>query len=333
MTASDICLRADNMGWRYTLFTVGGLVLLMALSRTFLFKIPESPYFLLSHSRDAEAFEAVQYIAKKSNKPCLLTMEHIKEINDRHGLDTEDSAVAKPFLTLFAAQFKQMSFQNLKPLFGKPRLALQTGILVWIWAAVGIAYPLYTWFLPVYLQAKFTAIQPDYSTRAVYSQYCYIAACTVPGPIIASYVIETRLGRRYTMAITTIASGVFLYLSTLANTNHAVVGWNCAATLVINFFFAIQVSVSINNKYISNVVSTNSIQYAYTPESFPSTIRATAMGLLSTIGYVCGLAAPIISSQTGTATNVPIYVSGGLMLVTGVIMCGLPIETARQHRL
>jgi len=45
-------------------------------------------------------------------------------------------------------------------------------------------------------------------------------------------------------------------------------------------------------------------------------------------GYICGLAAPIIASQTGVATNVPIYVSGGLSLVTGVLMFGLPIETA-----
>jgi len=69
------------------------------------------------------------------------------------------------------------------------------------------------------------------------------------------------------------------------------------------------------------------IQYAYTPESFPSPIRATANGLCSMIGYVCGLAAPVISSQTRVSTNVPVYVSGALFLVTGVFMFGLPFET------
>jgi hypothetical protein len=45
------------------------------------------------------------------------------------------------------------------------------------------------------------------------------------------------------------------------------------------------------------------------------------------IGYVCGMAAPIISSQAGVSTNVPVYTSGALFLVTGVVMFGLPFET------
>lgn len=44
------------------------------------------------------------------------------------------------------------------------------------------------------------------------------------------------------------------------------------------------------------------------------------------------MAAPIIANGTGVSTNVPIYVSGGLFLVTGVLMFGLPIETATQTR-
>jgi hypothetical protein len=45
------------------------------------------------------------------------------------------------------------------------------------------------------------------------------------------------------------------------------------------------------------------------------------------IGYVCGMAAPIISSQAGVSTNVPVYTSGALFLVTGVVMFRLPFET------
>ena len=131
------------------------------------------------------------------------------------------------------------------------------------------------------------------------------------------------------MALGTIVSGVLLYLSTIAATNGAVVGFNCAATAVINFMFAIQVckrslaffrKFSVPDKYLL-------FQYAYTPESFPSPVRATVNGLCSMIGYVCGMAAPIISSQAGVNTNVPVYTSGALFLVTGVVMFGLPFET------
>lgn len=229
------------MGWRYTLFTVGALVLVLAILRAVVFKLPESPYYLLSHGREAEALAVVEFIAKKSNKECTLTLDHFKEINDRYGHTTGMSTAAPPFKDLFLGQFKQLSLRNLKPLFGKPKLILQTSLIIWIWAAVGIAYPLYTSFLPLYLTAKFQDISYDYSVSSTYAQYCYIAACTVPGPILAGFAVETRLGRRYTMAIGTIVSGVFLYLSTLASTNQAVVGFNCTATLVINFMFAIQV--------------------------------------------------------------------------------------------
>jgi hypothetical protein len=247
------------MGWRYTLFTVGSIVIVLATVRAFVFRLPESPYFLLSRGRDQEALDVIQYIAKQSGKPCPITLDHLTSINDQFGKST-DSAVNRSFKDIFLAQFKELSLTRLKPLFGKPKLALQTSIIMWIWAAVGVAYPLYSSFLPLYLAAKFQAINYDYSTAATYKSYCYIAACTVPGPILAGWAVESKLGRRYSMALGTVLSGVFLYVSTLASTNEAVVGckfssvavsccWlilttagNCTVTIVINFFFAIQVS-------------------------------------------------------------------------------------------
>jgi MFS family permease len=243
MTVSDVCLKEDNVGWRYTLYTLGAAVLVLAALRFFIFNFPESPYFLLSQGRDAEAIKVVQQIAKRSNRPCLLTIEDFNEVNDRHGRDNSETEVKRSFKQIFLLQFKALHWRNLRPLFGTPKLALQTGIIVWIWAAIGVAYPLYSYFLPVYLQAQFTAIDPSYTLASTYQQYCYIAACTVPGPILAGFLVETRLGRRYTMAIGTIISGIFLCVSVVAaRTNEALVAWNCIATLAMNFMFAIQVS-------------------------------------------------------------------------------------------
>jgi hypothetical protein len=211
------------MGWRYTLFTVGAIVIVFAALRAFVFRLPESPYFLLSRGRDQEALEVIQYIAKQSGKPCDITIEQLTFINDQHG-KSNNTGLSRSTKEIFLAQFKELSLSRLKPLFGKPKLALQTSIVMWIWAAVGVAYPLYSSFLPLYLAAKFKAISYDYSTAATYRSYCYIAACTVPGPIIAGWAVETKLGRRYSMALGTVLSGIFLYVSTLASTNEAVVG-------------------------------------------------------------------------------------------------------------
>jgi hypothetical protein len=48
MSVEEICLKADNMGWRYTLYTLGSVVIVLALARLLVFRIPESPYFLLA---------------------------------------------------------------------------------------------------------------------------------------------------------------------------------------------------------------------------------------------------------------------------------------------
>lgn len=208
-------------------------------------------------------------------------------------------------------------------LWGTKKLALHTSLIIWIWASIGIAYPLYSSFLPLYLAAKFKSISYDYSTSSTYRQYCYIAACTVPGPIAAGFAIQTKLGRRYCMAISTILSGVLLYLSTIAATNGAVVGFNCAATAVINFMFAIQVSSPFSLLTMKLIESSMHTHLSH----FPLRFVLTANGLCSMVGYVCGLAAPVISSQSGVSTNVPVYISGALFLVTGCVMFGLPFET------
>lgn len=239
---SVACLGADNMGWRYTLCTLGTIVLVLAIVRLFIFRLPESPYYLLAQGRDADAIAVVKYIARKSKRPCTVTLEMLEQIDRDFGNDTEND----PLYTkteLFLRPFKRLSIKSLRPLFGTPKLALQTSILTWLWAAVGLAYPLYTVFLPLYLSAKNAKLDSSDSIASTYREYCYIAACTIPGPVLAGYVIETKLGRRYALGISALVSGIFLYLSTLAETNAAVVGFNCTSTIVLNFFLAIQVSI------------------------------------------------------------------------------------------
>jgi MFS family permease len=238
---SVVCLGAHNMGWLYTLCTLGTIVLFLSIARLFIFRIPESPYYLLAHARDADAIAVVQYIAQKSNKPCTVTLEMLEQINSDYG----HSSRKQPLCTkteMFLRPFKQLSINSLRPLFGTPKLILQTSLFTWLWAAVGIAYPLYTVFLPLYLSAKNATLDSGDSISATYREYCYIAACTIPSPVLAGFVIETRLGRRYALGISALVTGLFLYVSRLAETNAAVVGFNCTATIVINSFLAIQVS-------------------------------------------------------------------------------------------
>lgn len=78
------------------------------------------------------------------------------------------------------------------------------------------------------------------------------------------------------------------------------------------------------------------VLYAYTPEIFPTRNRGTGNGLAATANRIFGVMAPIIASNTrrysanlvyaDLTTSVPIYISGTLFLIAGVLMLLLPYE-------
>jgi hypothetical protein len=85
--------------------------------------------------------------------------------------------------------------------------------LLFSYAIIGLAYPLFNSFLPLYL----TQI-PGETTDGAYRNYIIQAACGVPGSIIAAALVEWKVrgkwsfvaGRKGALAWCTILSGVFL---------------------------------------------------------------------------------------------------------------------------
>jgi len=79
------------------------------------------------------------------------------------------------------------------------------------------------------------------------------------------------------------------------------------------------------------------VLYAYTPEIFPTKDRGTGNGLAATANRIFGVMAPVIASAflggghlilvyADLSTPVPIYISGTLFLLAGVLMMALPYE-------
>ena len=76
------------------------------------------------------------------------------------------------------------------------------------------------------------------------------------------------------------------------------------------------------------------VLYAYTPEVFPAPVRGTATGICSFLNRIAGLCAPIIAANVrGQNANVPVFVSGSLILSAFLAMCALPVETMGGERL
>ena len=67
------------MGWRYYVWTMGALMLVLFVLRVFVFHLYESPKYLMGRGRDAEAVEVVHAIAKYNGKTSSLTLEMLQE--------------------------------------------------------------------------------------------------------------------------------------------------------------------------------------------------------------------------------------------------------------
>lgn len=78
------CTKASNYGWRYSLFTIGGLSVLAFIGRFVLFTFHESPKFLVSKGRDAEAVRVVHAIGAVNGAEHVgLTLRDLEEVDER----------------------------------------------------------------------------------------------------------------------------------------------------------------------------------------------------------------------------------------------------------
>lgn len=290
---------------RYTLIILGGLALAFALIRILVFELPESPRYLLSQGRDIDAVEAVNYVARRNRKPEPLNLVMFQEIDRQIGLTptTEEELRALSRTQILKENLKDFQAMNYKSLFATKDLARHTTLIWLIWLTIGVAYPLYFNFLPTYLAQKFST---DGSLSATYRSYCITSAVGVLGPIAASFIVNTRLGSRWSMGGSAIITGIFLFGYTAAKTSDANLAFSCLTGLLGNFMYA--------------------IMYAFTPESFPAPHRGLGTGQAATLLRLGGLAAALIGMYTNFSV-VPIYIAATMWIVVGCIAFGLPFET------
>jgi MFS family permease len=63
-----ICTRSKNMGWRYFVIVMGGISMIEFFLRFVVFKIFESPKFLMGKGRDGDAVRIVHEVARRNGK-------------------------------------------------------------------------------------------------------------------------------------------------------------------------------------------------------------------------------------------------------------------------
>jgi hypothetical protein len=291
------------MGWRYLILTLGAITFVMFISRFFLFHLYESPKFLLSRGRQAEAVATVYGIAHCNKTHTWLTEDILNHIGGDQEVTGEDIKLSN--IEIIKRSISRFSLARFRIIFQDKKLGITTLLLWFQWTTIGMAYPLFNAFLPQYLQNSGGELENDVSTAIV----------GVPGSFLACYAVDLKfLGRKGTMAIATAITGVFVFLFTISSDSDFQLAFTCLEAFFQNIMYG--------------------VLYAYTPEVFPGPIRGTGTGISSFLNRVAGLCAPIVAIFAGSGNpKAPIYASGGLFIAAFFSMLVLPIETRGKQTL
>lgn len=259
------CTKAENMGWRYFVITMGGLTLVMFGVRFLLFTIFESPKYLMGKGRDEDAVRVIHEVARRNGKETKLSIEDLRACEPAGYVAQTDAAAA------VKRRLEKLDLSHVRSLFATRRLGASTGLIMAVWGLIGLAYPLYNAFLP-YIQATRGVDFGDGSTYITYRNSLIIAVLGVPGALLGGWLIELpRIGRKGTLAGSTVLTGVFLYCSTTALKSEELLGWNCGFSFCSNVMYA--------------------VLYGFTPELFPTPQRGTGNALSATCNRIFGIMA------------------------------------------
>ncbi|KIP02515.1 hypothetical protein PHLGIDRAFT_79028 [Phlebiopsis gigantea 11061_1 CR5-6] len=312
--ASTCCTKASNYGWRYALFTIGGLSVLAFIGRFGLFTFHESPKFLVSKGRDAEAVRVVHAIARFNGTTSALREDDLRDIDERvsrlrasgsKGDDERVEDVAEGGKTRRRLAVAGGKVGHLGILFSSPAMVRLT-VLTWVcYAADYWGFVIAGNFLPKFLAERGAA--DNMSTYDTYRNYIIIAVVGVPGVLLGTALIEVpRIGRKWAMVGSSALMGASLFLYATVTTPAASVGFNA-----MEYFFQ---------------STFNAVLYGWTPEAFPAAARGSACGLASFWGRLASVVAPLVAARLGSSTGV-LYLAGG-----GVFVCTLCALGLRETR-
>ena len=127
-----------------------------------------------------------------------------------------------------------------------------------------------------------------------FSHAIFIYLAQIPGYFSSAYVCEL-LGRRATIVGYMVCAALSAITLAFAQTTAEVM----AASIALSFFMN----------------GVNAGEYAYTPEIFPTDIRATGMGTASAIGRIGAIASPILVGYI-----VPIWGFAGVFGTTTAVL-------------
>jgi putative MFS transporter len=168
----------------------------------------------------------------------------------------------------------------------KPAFARTTAMLWIAWFAISLGYYGTLIWLPKILGER------GFDMLPVFQSVFISALAQLPGYFSAAWLVE-KWGRKVTLGIYLAFSGIFTYVFAVVTNTTSIVATISAAT-----FFTL---------------GAWGVLYAYTPELYPTEIRATGMGAASGMTRIAGAIAPTL---------------GGILLASGNLLSALTLYAA-----
>ena len=319
----------DSLGWRY-LVALSALPLIFTL--LYFPLVPPSPRFLLTQGRIEEAKKILESAAKQNRRslpPGELVLVKREQTERPEGenfpilqpqdpdTDTDpDSATSPSHEEKEEIHLKKGG--NILELFSR-KYCLTTVMLLFIWLGCGFGYygaVLVTTELFVY--DKHCGVEDQSAadltcrilTRTDYLEFLITSAAEFPG-IFATLFLSDLIGRKLTMTSEFFVSGSF-YLLLIICTG--------AKDKIVKTAILFIIRGAITGAFQA--------AYVYTPEAYPTRIRASALSLCSTMARIGALITPFVATvllQKNFYATVCVYSAASIM--AGVLSFFLPFET------
>ena len=200
-----------------------------------------------------------------------------------------------------------------------------------------MGYPLFNAFLPQYFQNAGKANTAPTPNSVVYRNYAITSIVGVPGSFIAAYTVDVKyIGRKYTIAVSTLITGILLFCFTISSNSNFQLTFSSLEAFFQSAFprLSSHIQDEGDRKITFELDIMYGVLYAYTPEIFPAPNRGTGTGIASFFNRVTGLCAPIVAVHAGGVNpNAPIYASGSLIIAAFLAMCCFPIESRGKQSL
>lgn len=172
------------------------------------------------------------------------------------------------------------------------------------WFLVSVAYYGVFVYLPIKLAGSGFGFMRGQTFLIV------LALAQLPGYFTAAYGVE-KWGRKPTLAGFLILSAIGCVLYSLGTATPIVVG----STLLLSF----------------SLLGTWAALYAFTPEVYPTGLRASGMGLAGAIARFGGLLAPsIVAPVMGTHFTASLFMLAAILLVAALAIVSIDVESRNR---